>query len=230
MMQFISDNIVAILQIIWIDILLAGDNAVVIALACRSLTGRQRTIGVVLGSGAAILLRVIFTLMAATLMTMPWIKAIGAILLLWVAVKLLVPQEHGDENIKAHNSVWKAVQTIAVADLVMSLDNVLAVAAASKGSTALIVFGLIVSIPLVVFGSALLLKIIDRYPLLVWAGAALLGWVAGEIFALDSGVTGILGRQLPQLPLAILGVLFVVAAGYVIRRRRGIGMLDSPSH
>lgn len=229
-MQFLIDNFVQILQIIWIDILLAGDNAVVIALACRSLTGRQRTIGVVLGAGAAIGLRVIFTLMAASLMQLLWVKAVGALLLIWIAVKLLLPEEHSEDNIKAHNSVWKAVQTIAIADLVMSLDNVIAIAAASKGDTALIIFGLLVSIPLVVFGSALLLKIIDRYPILVWAGAAVLGWVAGEIFAMDKGVEGVLGFAPNHLAVAAFGMVFVVGLAYILRRRRGVGFADNEGH
>lgn len=220
-MQFIQDNFLAIMQIIWINILLSGDNAVVIAMACRSLEGKQRQIGVMLGAGAAILLRVIFTLMTAQLMGTPWIKAVGSLLLFWIAIKLLVPEEHNEDSIKAHDSVWKAVQTVAVADVVMSLDNVIAIAAAAKGDMTLIILGLIISVPLVVFGSTMLLKVIDRFPLLVWAGAALLGWVAGEIFVEDSGIIGLFGH-LPHYPVAAAGAIFVVAAGYFIRRSKGI--------
>lgn len=229
-MQFLTDNLVAIFQIIWINILLSGDNAVVIALACRSLSGRQRQIGIALGAGAAILLRVIFTLMTATLMELSWVKAGGSLLLLWIAVKLLLPEEHSDDSIKAHDSVWRAVQTVAIADVVMSLDNVIAIAAAAKGNTTLIIFGLLVSIPLVIFGSAMLLKVIDRFPALVWAGAALLGWVAGEIFADDKGVAGVLGMAPPHIPFAIAGAIFVVGLAYLLRRRRGIGMADDEAH
>lgn len=221
-MEFITDNFTAILKIIWINILLSGDNAVVIALACRSLSGKQRTMGVVLGAGAAILLRIIFTLMTAQLMGTPWIKAAGSLLLFWIAIKLLVPDDSHGDNIKAHDTVWKAVQTVAIADVVMSLDNVIAIAAAAKGSMPLIIFGLVVSVPLVVFGSTLLLKVIDRFPILVWAGAALLGWVAGEIFVEDAGVIGLIGT-LPHIPVAAAGAAFVVAAGYLLRRRHGIG-------
>lgn len=223
MLDFMSNiNWVAVVQIIWIDLLLAGDNAVVIALACRQLQGRDRTVGIVLGAGAAILLRVIFTLMAAKLMGYPWIMAVGALLLIWIAVKLLVPEESdAHDSIKAHASVWKAVQTVAIADLVMSLDNVIAVAAAAKGDPGLIIFGLLVSIPFVVFGSAMLLKIIDRFPILVWAGAALLGWISGEIFVKDSGIIGLIGT-IPHIPAAIAGVLLVVGLGYFLRRQKGI--------
>jgi YjbE family integral membrane protein len=222
-MDFLANvNWVAVLQIIWIDLLLAGDNAVVIALACRQLTGRDRTLGVILGAGAAILLRVLFTLVAAKLMGFPWIMAVGALLLLWIAIKLLVPEEADEHGIAAHGTVWKAVQTIAIADLVMSLDNVIAVAAAAKGDPGLIIFGLIVSIPFVVFGSAMLMKIIDRFPILIWAGAALLGWIAGEIFVKDNGIIGLIGH-LPHIPAAIAGALFVVGLGYILRRRKGIG-------
>lgn len=228
-MEFFSNiNWLAVVQIIWIDLLLAGDNAVVIALACRQLTGRDRTMGIVLGAGAAIMLRVLFTLVAAKLMGFPWIMAVGAALLIWIAVKLLVPEEHDEHGIQAHSSMWKAVQTIAIADLVMSLDNVIAVAAAAKGDPGLIIFGLLVSIPFVVFGSAMLMKIIDRFPILVWAGAALLGWIAGEIFVKDSGIIGIFG-QLPHIPAAVLGAALVVGVGYVLRRRKGIAFDGSDS-
>lgn len=219
-MQFLTENFVAILQIIWINILLSGDNAVVIALACRSLEGKQRMWGVIFGAGAAIVLRIIFTMMTTWLMDTPWLKAIGGLALIWIAVKLLVPEEHSEDNIAAHGSIWKAVQTVAVADVVMSLDNVIAIAAAAKGSMPLIILGLIISVPMVVFGSTLLLKVIDRYPLLVWAGAALLGWIAGEIFSEDKGVITMIGN-LPHIPMAIGGALLVVVLGYFLRKRAG---------
>ena len=221
MLEAITSNWDAVLKIIWINILLSGDNAVVIALACRSLDPKQRMWGVVFGAGAAIVLRIIFTMMTTMLMDTPWLKVIGGVLLLWIAVKLLVPEDHSEDNIKAHDSIWKAVQTIAVADVVMSLDNVIAIAAAAKGSMPLIILGLLISVPLVVFGSTLLLKVIDRFPLLVWAGAALLGWIAGEISVEDKGIIGIFGT-LPHLPFAIGGAVFVVALGYILRKRMGV--------
>jgi YjbE family integral membrane protein len=221
MLEAITSNWDLVLKIIWINILLSGDNAVVIALACRSLPPKQRMMGVILGAGAAIVLRIIFTMMTTWLMDTPWLKAIGSVLLLWIAVKLLVPEEHSEDSIAAKDSIWGAVQTIAVADVVMSLDNVIAIAAAAKGSMPLIIFGLIISVPLVVFGSTLLLKVIDRFPLLVWAGAALLGWIAGEIFVEDKGIQGLVGH-LPEMPFAIGGALLVVALGYFLRRRHGI--------
>lgn len=226
MLEAITSNWDLALKIIWINILLSGDNAVVIALACRSLPAKQRMMGVILGAGAAIVLRIIFTMMTTWLMDTPWLKAVGALLLLWIAVKLLIPEEHNEDSIAAHDSIWKAVQTIAVADVVMSLDNVIAIAAAAKGSMPLIIFGLVVSVPLVVFGSTILLKVIDRFPLLVWAGAALLGWISGEIMTEDKGVIGIVG-QLPHYPMAIAGALLVVGLGFAIRKSKGIGIDES---
>ncbi len=218
-MDFISEHFVAIMKIVWINILLSGDNAVVIALACRSLNGRQRQIGIMLGAGAAIVLRIIFTLMTATLLELTWVKAIGAIALIWIAVKLLIPEDHNEDSIKARDSVWGAVRTVAVADVVMSLDNVIAIAAAAKGNMPLIIFGLLLSIPLVIFGSTMLLKIIDRFPALVWAGAALLGWVAGDIFADDKAIENILGYAPNQHAFAAAGVVIVLGLGYFFINR-----------
>jgi YjbE family integral membrane protein len=209
-----------ILQIIWINILLSGDNAVVIALACRGLPAKQRTIGIALGAGAAIALRIVFTLLTTQIMGLPWLKAVGALALLWIAVKLIVPEETSEDSIAGHDSLWKAVQTVAVADVVMSLDNVIAIAAAAKGNTGLIIFGLVVSIPLVIVGSNLLMKVIDRFPALVWLGAALLGWIAGELLVEDPGVIGLLGgKHLPVIPMQIGGAVLVVLLGYVFKKR-----------
>lgn len=222
MMDQLTTLLPQILQIIWINILLSGDNAVVIALACRGLPPNQRTIGIAMGAGAAIVLRVVFTLMTTQLLGLPWIKAIGAIALVWIAVKLIVPEEATEDSIAGHDSLWKAVQTVAVADVVMSLDNVIAIAAAAKGNTGLIIFGLVVSIPLVIAGSTLLMKVIDRFPILVWAGAALLGWIAGEIFVEDTAITQTFGWHIPVLMAEIFTALFVVVAGYIFKRQHDI--------
>ena len=173
-----------VLQIIWINILLSGDNAVVIALACRSLAPEQRKWGIILGAGAAVLLRIIFTVFVAQLMQYPYLKLIGGCLLLWIAVKLLT-DETDESSIKESHTVWSAVQTVVIADIVMSLDNVVAIAAAAKGNMSLIIFGLVISVPLIIFGATLIITLLQRYPVLVWAGAALLGWVAGELIASD---------------------------------------------
>lgn len=219
MMDQLSTLLPQILQIIWINILLSGDNAVVIALACRGLPDKQRNIGIALGAGAAIVLRIIFTLMTTQLMGLPWLKAIGALALIWIAVKLIVPEEASEDSIAGHDSLFKAVQTVAIADVVMSLDNVIAIAAAAKGHTGLIIFGLVVSIPLVIAGSSLLMKVIDRFPILVWAGAALLGWISGELFVEDPGVIQMIGKHLPALPAQIGAALLVLVLGYFFKKR-----------
>jgi|SRR4029079_12080038 YjbE family integral membrane protein len=175
----------AVLQIIWIDILLSGDNAVVIALACRKLPMRQRMWGIVLGTIVAISLRVGFTGIVTTLMTMPYVKLIGGLLLFWIAVKLLGGEENSQSEIEPVDSLWRAIKIVAIADVVMSLDNIIAVAAASRGSVSLLLFGLAVSIPLIMAGAALVIALLERFPVIVWAGAALLGWIAGEIITGD---------------------------------------------
>lgn len=220
MIDQITSLLPQVLQIIWINILLSGDNAVVIALACRGLPAQQRFVGIALGAGAAILLRVVFTLMTTQLMGLPWLKAVGAIALIWIAIKLLVPDEENEDTIAGHSSLFKAVQTVAVADVVMSLDNVIAIAAAAKGNTALIIFGLVVSIPLVIAGSSLLMKVIDRFPILVWAGAALLGWIAGELFVEDTAIVQSFGWHIPVIMAEIFAALFVVVAGLLIKRQQ----------
>ena len=170
--------------IIWVNLLLSGDNAVVIALAARSLPPRQQKVAVFWGSAAAIILRVILTVFAVALLQLPWLKLVGGVLLLWIGVKLMVPEEVG-EDIKSSDNLFQAVKTILIADLVMSLDNVIAVAAAAKGNTLLLVLGLAISIPIVVFASRLLLTLMDRFPIIITLGAALLGWVAGDMAITD---------------------------------------------
>jgi YjbE family integral membrane protein len=227
-MENISFYFIPALQIIWIDLLLSGDNAVVIALASRNLPPDLRKKVVFYGAAFAIGLRIIFTVLTNFLLDMPWIKAIGAVLLIWVAVKLLVSEEEDTSNIKPADNLRQAIQTIAIADLVMSLDNVLAIAASAKGSVGLIIFGLLASIPLVIAGSQLILKVLHRYPILVWAGAALLGWVAGEIFSHDVGITKTLGWHIPNITIAsftvniapIIGTIIVLILGYFVTRKK----------
>ena len=178
------------IEIIVINILLSGDNAVVIALACRNLPPHQRRWGVVWGAGGAILLRIVLTFFAISLLDLPWLKIVGGLLLLWIGVKLIADDGGEGHEVKASNQLFSAVRTIVVADLVMSLDNVIGVAAAAKGSLVLLVFGLVVSIPLVIVGSQLIMKAIERFPMLVMAGGGLLGYVAGEMAVTDNAVSG----------------------------------------
>jgi YjbE family integral membrane protein len=212
------------LQIIWIDILLSGDNAVVIALACRQLPPQQRLWGMVLGAGAAVSLRVLFAGIVTELMELPYLKLVGACLLVWVAVKLVVPEDaDADGQLAPADTLWRAVRIIAIADAVMSLDNVIAIAAVADGSVILIAFGLIVSIPLIVAGSAVLMRIMERYPAMIWAGAGLLGWVAGEIFAEDPALIRLVGAETAdviKLVAGVLGVALVLAIGWLVRRRQ----------
>lgn len=224
-------------QIIGVNVVLSGDNAVVIALACRMLPSKQRLWGMVLGAGVAVLLRVVFTLVVAQAMEYPYLKLIGGILLLWVAVKLVVPEEgHGEDGIEAADNLWRAVRIVAIADIVMSLDNVIAIAASAETAaarvdlahaaaikTTLIVFGLATSVPLIVAGSAMLMALLDRFPILVWAGAGLLGWVAGDIMAKDATVVNWLGEAMAHRLegwAAVAGAAIVVGTGYVLSRAR----------
>jgi YjbE family integral membrane protein len=179
---------VAVGKIIWINILLSGDNALVIALACRGLEPRQRLWGMIFGAGAAVLLRIIFTGLVVTLMALAYLKLVGGLVLLVIAAKLLVPEAEDEEGVASASHLWAAIQIVVVADIVMSLDNVIAVAAAANGSGTLLILGLAISIPLIVAGAALIMAVLERLPILIWAGAALLGWVAGEVIATDIGV------------------------------------------
>jgi YjbE family integral membrane protein len=177
----------ALLKIIGVNIVLSGDNAVVIALAARSLRPKEQKQAIFWGSGAAIVLRIVLTLFAVALLAMPWLKLIGSVLLLWIGVKLLVPEDE-DPNISAHDNLFAAIKTILIADLVMSLDNVIAVAAAAGGHWGLMMIGLAISIPLVIFGATLLVKLMERWPIIITIGAALIGFVAGEMAWEDSGI------------------------------------------
>jgi YjbE family integral membrane protein len=215
-------------QLMLINLILSGDNAVVIALACRSLPASQRSWGIILGAGVAVLMRIVFTIGIASLLTTPWLKVVGSLLLFWIAVKLLAEDGADDKNIKDSTNIWGAVQTIAIADLVMSLDNVLAIAAAAKGSWSLIILGLTISVPLIVFGATLVMFLLNRMPVLVWAGAALLGWIAGELIVSDPGLhhhaeaaahsLGVDMHTLERIAAGV-GATFVVVAGWMMRRR-----------
>ncbi len=204
-----------IFEIIWIDILLSGDNAILIALACHKLPKKQRRWGIILGAGGGVALRIAFAFVVVQLMGVPALKAIGGVLLLGVAIKLLI--EETEHHLAAKEDLWGAVLSIIMADAVMSLDNVIAIAGAARGSMPLIVFGLAVSVPIVVFGAGLLMQVLSRFPLLVWAGAGLLGWIAGELIATDP-VWAKLGWAEPEhfdLALSIAGAVLVLLAGWV---------------
>ena len=210
-----------VLQIIWINVLISGDNAVVIALACRSLPPRERRIGVLLGAGAAVALRVVFTLVVVSLMEVPYLKLVGGALLVWIAVKLLT-DETDETSVKQSDTIWNAVRTVAIADMVMSLDNVIAIAAAAKGSAALIIFGLGLSVPLIVFGATLIITVLQRYPALVWAGAGLLGWVAGSLIVSDPGWHSLMAAWpalVDEVVGGVVGVALVLGLAWALRRR-----------
>jgi YjbE family integral membrane protein len=236
----------AVGKIMWINVLLSGDNALVIALACRGLEPRQRLWGMILGAGVAVVLRIIFTGIVATLMELPYLKLVGGLALIVIAAKLLVPEEEG-EDVKSASHLWAAVQIVVVADIVMSLDNVIAVAAAANGSVPLLILGLAISVPLIVAGAALIMALLNRLPILVWAGAVLLGWIAGDVIATDpaihpmlqrffDGTTGTRldawlatfgiaprfagGGQGAELVCAVLGAIVVLIVGTLWRRRR----------
>jgi len=237
-MQMLADPAfwVAVGQIILIDILLGGDNAVVIALACRKLPPAMRTRGILWGTAGAIILRVVLIFFALTLLAIPFLKIVGALLLVWIGVKLLAPDDEGHGDIAASDKLWAAVKTIIVADLVMSVDNVIAIAGAAQGAgqhqMPLVIFGLLVSIPIIVWGSQLVIKLMDRFPVIIIFGGMLLGWIAGSMAVTDPAVV-------PYMPLAgdlaqgkapevlaavrygagVSGALLVLALGYIIKRR-----------
>jgi YjbE family integral membrane protein len=222
-----ADYAISVLRIIGINIILSGDNAIVIALACRALPPRQRVIGIILGAGAAVLLRILFTVIVQQLLDVPWLKLIGGVVLLWIAVKLLLGEEASEDSVRSGANVWDAVKIVAVADIVMSLDNVLAIAAAAGGRMSLVVLGLVISIPLVIFGATLLTWLLDRLPVLVWAGSALLGWVAGELIATEPILQPYMAVAAESLGVTLkvvtrtleaFGALLVVALGWFIQR------------
>ena len=220
-------------KIIWVNLLLSGDNAVVIALAARSLPPRQQKLAILYGAGAAVVLRILLTIFAVALLALPWLKIVGSLLLFWIGVKLLVPED-GDDDIAASDQLLAAIKTILVADLVMSLDNVIAVAAAAGGSIVLLILGLGISIPLVIFGATLLLKAMERFPVIITIGAGLIGWVAGEMLitdrALEGWLTGLgvhmqdgkpfVGGWSLEYLCGAAGVVIVIALGSWIARKK----------
>ena len=226
-----ADFWIAVGQIIMIDILLGGDNAVVIALACRGLPPAQRTKGIIWGTAGAIVLRVILIFFALTLLAIPYLKLVGAALLVWIGIKLLMPQD-GDEhgNIQSSDKLWAAVRTVIVADLVMSLDNVIAIAGAAEGAGGdhkmpLVIFGLLVSIPIIVWGSQFVIKLMDRFPIVITLGGMLLGWIAGTMAVGDPALATVFqqthGEAAPMVRYSagIAGALLVLMIGLLLRKR-----------
>jgi len=209
-------------QIVIVDVLLSGDNAVVIALACRNLPDRIRNRAVIFGTLGAVGIRVLFVFTISTLMLIPALKLIGGLLLLWIGIKLMLPQEgDGEDGIQGAPDVWGAIRTIVIADVVMSLDNVIGIVAAAKGSLLLVITGLLLSIPLIVFGSRLVLRVLNRFPVLVMAGAGLLGWLGGEIMAGDPLVKDVwptISHGDARI-IAVLGAAIVIAGGTWLKRR-----------
>ncbi len=217
----------AVFQIIMIDILLGGDNAVVIALACRNLPKKQRMQGILWGTAGAIILRVVLITFALTLLTIPFLKIVGALLLIWIGIKLLIPEDDAHDKIDGGSSIWSAVKTIIIADFVMSLDNVIAIAGAAQGAhadhqTGLVIAGLIISVPIIIWGSTLVLKLIDRYPGVVLFGAALLGWIAGGMLVSDQIIIERFGEVSGPVKIAVEvgGAVVVAAVGTWLARRK----------
>lgn len=226
----------AVGQIIMIDILLGGDNAVVIALACRNLPHNQRNKGIFWGTAGAIILRVVLITFAVMLLDLPFLKVVGAALLIWIGVKLLVPEDEDEhDKIEGSSKLIGAIKTIIVADFVMSLDNVIAIAGAAQQAhddhqTLLVIFGLLVSVPFIVCGSQVVLRLIDRFPIIVWLGGGLLGWIAGSMVTTDSYVL----KMLPtageyHYPAAIVGAALVLALGWIFLKRHKAKTKDKPA-
>ena len=220
-----AETSLQILKIIGINIVLSGDNAVVIALACRNLPPKQRMWGIILGAGAAVVLRIIFTILITYVLDVPWLKLVGGIALFWIAIKLLQSEEADEDSVKAGSNLWEAVKIVTIADIVMSLDNVLAIAAASGGKMWLIVLGLVISIPLVVAGATLIMAMLTRWPILIWVGAALLGWVAGELIATEPVLKPYIAQLASSLGITdkllargfeAIGAALVVIVGLII--------------
>jgi len=234
---------IAVVQIIFVNIILSGDNAVVIAMACLTLPPKQRLWGMILGAGVAVLLRVIFTLLIAQAMEYPYLKLVGGALLFYVAIKLVTEDADGDdEGVESAHTLWRAVRIVAIADIVMSLDNVIAIAAAAQTAAAvvdlahasavktiLITFGLATSVPLIVAGSAILMALLERYRVLVWGGGALLGWIAGDVMVKDVALADWLSEPVVELLHSwggAVGAIIVLGAGYVLVGKRRRLLLD----
>jgi YjbE family integral membrane protein len=215
----------AVLQIVFINILLSGDNAVVIAMACRNLPAREKLWGIVLGAGVAVILRLVFTGVVGELMLLPYLKLAGGLALIYVAAKLVVPERADKNGIQAVSHLWRAVRIVVVADIVMSLDNVIAVAAVAQGSLLLLAIGLAASIPIILAGAAIVMLLIDRFQILIWAGAGLLGWIAGEVIATDPAILnyvvaryGVEFSKQVEFAAAISGILLTIAIGGLWRQ------------
>ena len=230
--MFDPGMLAGLLEILGVNIILSGDNAVVIALAARNLPPRQRKMAIVLGSAAAILLRVMLTLVAAEMLRLPWLRLAGGLLLLWIGVSLLVDGDQDQHHASGGTGLWAAVRTILVADFVMSLDNVLGVAAAAHGNFGLLISGLVLSIPLIMFGSGVILRIMDRYPIIITLGAALIGYVAGEMLIDEPVLAPWLhgGGRWVNVGVAVGCALLVVALGTLLAARaarsRGTQVID----
>jgi len=245
---------IAVGKIIWINVLLSGDNALVIAMACRGLHGRHRLWGMIIGAGIAVVLLIAFTGIVATLMALPYLKLAGGLALLVIAAKLLVPEDENNE-VAAGATLWQAIRIVVIADIIMSLDNVIAVAAAANGQLPLLILGLAISIPMIIAGAALIMMVLDRFPLLVWLGALLLGWIAGDVIETDPAVQPWLHHLLdgtislhldakslafgaaPQFNLegeldeylaSVLGAILVLVIGSIWRSRR-LRQLEEPA-
>lgn len=217
---YTSDFWVDLLKIIWINIILSGDNAVVIALAARSLPPKDRRLAILIGSGAAVVLRIVLTIVAAKLLEIEYLQIIGGALLLWIGVQLLSDNEDDESDIKEHSNLRSAIFTILVADLIMSLDNVIGVAAAAKGSTLLLIIGLAISIPLIIFSSNVMMCLMSRFPWIVTLGAALIGWVSGEAIINDSAIHYfIIENPVLELVVPVLSALFVVVLGKFLQKK-----------
>lgn len=218
---------IAVGQIIMIDILLGGDNAVVIALACRRLPPHQRTKGILWGTAGAIVLRVILIAFALALLQIPYLKLVGALLLLWIGVKLIAPDDEDEHaNIQSSDKLWGAVKTVIIADLVMSIDNVIAIAGAAQGAgekhqLPLVIFGLLVSIPIIIWGSQLVLKLMDRFPIIILVGGMLLGWIAGTMAHSDPALVSYIPQDRAwHYGMGVVGALLVLALGKWVQSRR----------
>jgi YjbE family integral membrane protein len=245
---------IAVGKIVWINVLLSGDNALVIAMACRGLHGRHRLWGMIIGAGIAVVLLIVFTGIVATLMALPYLKLAGGLALLVIAAKLLVPEDENNE-VAAGATLWQAIRIVVIADIIMSLDNVIAVAAAANGQLSLLILGLAVSIPMIIAGAALIMMVLDRFPILIWLGALLLGWIAGDVMATDPAVQpwlhhlldgtisihldakslafGVtphfdLEGELDEYLASVLGALTVLVVGSIWRSRR-LGQHEEPA-
>lgn len=210
-----------LLQIILVNIVLSGDNALVIALACRNLEKRHQKPAILIGSAGAIILRIIFVLIVDQLLKIGYLKLIGGLLLLWIGVKLVQGEEDHEDGVKAAGNLWAAIRTIIIADAVMSLDNAIAIAAAAHGDTTLIVLGLLISIPLIIFGATLIMLLLNRFPIIVIAGGGLLGYIAGEVLATDPAYADKLAAMIPHAKTVfeVGGAVVTIALGYWLQRR-----------